>query len=913
MTGSEIMEENEILEEKDSTETGTMFPGAITVTPGVTSDQLDENSFLAQYGGTPSAPSIQGVPLTNGVAPDFNTWMSENGYDPDGDFAKAKSDLEYSFIQNNSRYGENAERLAQMGLSGAGVSDIYQLGAFNSYMSAQNDLAARRIDQNKAYRKEFNAVADTYQKNRATDKANAHNLGLQYYDTKNGEYVRQILTNQGYSSDIIDEVMNTLSTYDEASLPMIKQMAADDAAYEKYVNEYNASLQVDISNAYNYGLQYYNGNNEDQVAQWLSSMGYMDSVVNSAIEMLGRIDVSELPTVKQKATNRNKINDTIYNEWDGTEEGKTAVINKLLAAEFSEEDINAVFEENYGEGFDITTLKKYVSDDTKAAGIYSELMNSGAFKNFGNTDEEREFIKAQNPGISEHIWNKVFKLYRKGYKLTVEDWKELYIPQIIEKFNGENEQDLRDELRTNGVSADIIDQIINSALYKEDGTLKDKNKFPAWVERKNNESDAFNEVVRSVTNLYNGENEDEIREQLRSEYIESGVSPSEVDAKVDEVMNAALYKTDADGSFAVDEDGNYILKDKSNFSAWGEREKAEAAADEGTINELFVDYAESYTPNRKDSLSQLLEGAGYSGSVVTGLLDKLDAYYNSLPEKERPGYIDVDMLVGEVKSILVDEYGDTKKYTGSQAQKNAISGYLKGSGLYDEYYGQIIESLEKEFNNELNSGLSAMINGDHSAAVSYMDIIDAKTNGIVDEDTVDIVIGALSGFIGNSSSLNNAYSFVGASETEWKSCDDWEKVKTLFQTAQKLDKNYIGEAARKALCSNLIREWFNSNLSYMADENEAYEFKNQIEELKGLGLITKQVADMYITEINNAVVKDEPVAEQDPIKGKTVANNGQNFIEKNEEIFENFKSGDRTMIVGASSKSTKIGPYTTKN
>lgn len=265
------------------TETVTESPDA---TGGTVSGDAGGTVSEATGGTTiATAPQIEYIAQATTPRQTFEEWMSAGGYDPDGDFAKAKSDLEYNYMQNMSRFGENAERLAQMGLSGSGVSDIYQLGAYNSYLQSQNDLAARRIEQMREYRNQYSQYEQGWQSGYDTDVATAHNLGLQYYDGTNGEYVSQILKNQGFSQDVINKTLTTLGTYDVNALPTIKQRAADEAAKTEAFN--NA-----VSEGYAFVLDsgMYNGSNVSEVEQRLKNLNYTPE---QAAEIVRRLEADE--------------------------------------------------------------------------------------------------------------------------------------------------------------------------------------------------------------------------------------------------------------------------------------------------------------------------------------------------------------------------------------------------------------------------------------------------------------------------------------------------------------------------------------------------------------------------------------------------------------------------------------------
>ena len=279
--GIKTADKNKLIE--DDSENGAVVPGGTPITE-------TENNRVAALGGAQpplespiaTAPQIEYIAQATTPKQTFKEWMSAGGYDPDKEYADAKNNLEYEYMQANSKYGENAERLAQMGLSSSGVSDIFQLGAFNSYLQNENDLAARRIEQMREYRNRYSQYEQGWQSGYDTDVATAHNLGLQYYDGTNGEYVSQILKNQGFSQDVINKTLTTLGTYDVNALPTIKQRIADEAAKTEANNKA-------ITEGYAWALDNgaWNGNNAEELTQRLINLDYTEE---QAAEIIKRLE-----------------------------------------------------------------------------------------------------------------------------------------------------------------------------------------------------------------------------------------------------------------------------------------------------------------------------------------------------------------------------------------------------------------------------------------------------------------------------------------------------------------------------------------------------------------------------------------------------------------------------------------------
>ena len=288
--------------------------GVVTDEPGT----IDNNTSVTVPSGT--ALGISGVPLYSGAMSGFDDWMSENGYDPTKDYNDARAELEFDYETSMATYGRKAEELAQMGLTASGVSDIYQLGAFNSYLQAQNDLANKKITAMKQYRQEYNKLLKENQANFNTDKTNAYNVGLAMYNGQNIEEVRTNLTNQGYDASIIENVVSSLSALDPNTLPTVQQFNSD------------------VNAAYALGYEIYNGKNADEVYNKITAAGYSAEVAQAAKDKLTAIPESDwgnLPAVKGFQNTVDQAYAFGYELYNG--KNADEVYNKMIAKGFTAE------------------------------------------------------------------------------------------------------------------------------------------------------------------------------------------------------------------------------------------------------------------------------------------------------------------------------------------------------------------------------------------------------------------------------------------------------------------------------------------------------------------------------------------------------------------------------------------------
>lgn len=220
----------EIKEEEDE----VIIPGeeGVTGASGVT-------------GSTPPAYNMPQNTVAAPVAQDFDTWykanggMDEAGYyakydlDPDRDYQNTVNTLNYEYQTSMANYGEQAEKMYQMGLQNSGVSDIFQANAFSSYLGNMNQAAADRITARKKNKAAFEDYVagmkaqhgqyETGIKTEYDTKLNsALASALEIYNGYNLDSVLSQLGVAGYYTEIVQAVGEKLSGMDEASIKALK-------------------------------------------------------------------------------------------------------------------------------------------------------------------------------------------------------------------------------------------------------------------------------------------------------------------------------------------------------------------------------------------------------------------------------------------------------------------------------------------------------------------------------------------------------------------------------------------------------------------------------------------------------------------------------------------------------------------
>lgn len=147
----------------------------------------------------------------------YEEWMTANGFDPDTEYDNARAALEYDYQTSMATYGRRAEELAQMGLSNSGISDVYQLGAFNTYLANQNALANQKIAAKKKYRQDYEAYVNAFNAQEEAEIGNAATALIQSNYTQDRENsVRDLYRARGWSEEKIDKLIGQLNAYSSA-------------------------------------------------------------------------------------------------------------------------------------------------------------------------------------------------------------------------------------------------------------------------------------------------------------------------------------------------------------------------------------------------------------------------------------------------------------------------------------------------------------------------------------------------------------------------------------------------------------------------------------------------------------------------------------------------------------------------
>ena len=191
-------------------------------------------------GGTSisGAPSWETYKTNNGVMEEAD-WYAANALDPDVDYQNAVNTLNYEYQTSLATYGENAEKLRQMGLQNSGVSDIFQANAFSTYLANMNSAANARI----AAKKQNKALYNAY----ITEQKGGYNTYVQNWQTAVNDAVTAI-QQSGLTSESTDEAIRTaLQSYGvtDVSSDLIAQVKTRLGNVENVVKEENERVTED--------------------------------------------------------------------------------------------------------------------------------------------------------------------------------------------------------------------------------------------------------------------------------------------------------------------------------------------------------------------------------------------------------------------------------------------------------------------------------------------------------------------------------------------------------------------------------------------------------------------------------------------------------------------------------------------
>lgn len=195
----------------------------------------------------------------------YDDWAAINVKDTTADYKNAQAALDLNYRTEMATYGENAERMYQMGLSGSGVSDIYGANAYSAYLAASNDLKLRQIEEQKTNRQSWEKYRRDQEDESRLQHATAFSTFFDQYSedasgASNENALRAAMAAQGMSQAEVDAVMNDIKAY---------------WAGNESVRDANHKTVIDAGYATAYGL--FDEDNAEEVKQALIANGLSEA------------------------------------------------------------------------------------------------------------------------------------------------------------------------------------------------------------------------------------------------------------------------------------------------------------------------------------------------------------------------------------------------------------------------------------------------------------------------------------------------------------------------------------------------------------------------------------------------------------------------------------------------------------
>ena len=418
-------------------------------------NSLKDNANTINGGEVTSTPTAEPADVSgwekykadNGVLGEGD-WYAAQGLDPDRDYQDAVNTLNYGYQTAMSTYGENAEKMYQMGLTGSGVSDVFQANAFSTYLSNMNDAAAARI----AAKKQNKALYNAY----LSDEKGKYNQELKELNAQKEtkiqsalEYVNTQL-NAGYTDyNALTEQVKSIYGLTDADLTRVSgviETAATQAQEAKFNEALNDVRSLFTSES---GEWLYVGNEyQKQYALNTFKDKYGEDVIN---EVFARIEAD-------KKTEMEALTTDIVNIAPG----------ELRLDQAGIDDLKVMLENTAGNTEATAKLQNKVAGELNSALASEEGLKSG-YNVAGVTEDEWNAMSDAEKVTA--ILNKSSQLYKEGI-ITSEQWGAIAADHITTTMDSAREEKKKsewfDEKNDNRYSFAILETAADLALfYKE--------------------------------------------------------------------------------------------------------------------------------------------------------------------------------------------------------------------------------------------------------------------------------------------------------------------------------------------------------------------------------------------------------------------------------------------------------------
>lgn len=254
-------------------------------------------------------------------------------YDPTA-YRQTEAQIDYEWKKALSSYGQNAEYLAQMGLSGSGVSDAYASSAYAAMVKAKSQLKIDEINARKAARSEYAVYSDEFDQKQESNIVNAYNALISSGRLTGNEGSIQSLVselvNQGYTKYEAEEAAKRVRSLDPARFKSERTLNGYALIAGRYGETEEAKkAMVDTLKASGYGAT-----EIKRILKYAQDQydGAASTVTDE--EKLKTLGVSDIKTALELANTYEENEDV---------DSLQALYNMLVSAGYSEEQLEDIF------------------------------------------------------------------------------------------------------------------------------------------------------------------------------------------------------------------------------------------------------------------------------------------------------------------------------------------------------------------------------------------------------------------------------------------------------------------------------------------------------------------------------------------------------------------------------------------
>ncbi len=674
-------QENIVIDPKDEsvttgTETGTDGAETVTAGTGTVTTGTDTTGTTVAPAGVKFA-DVYGSPVSSSKLSQ-EAWAEREGYDIEGDFKNAAADLEYEYKTHLSTYGANAEKLYQMGLSNAGVSDIYGANAYSAYLSAMNDLNLEKIEQQRELKRLYSQYATNYDDTLNADATEAYNyiLSNNLWNGANADVVKNLLLNQGYGDETVYEAMRRLDAVDPSWLQNQRVMAAYNSVQQSYLgpesaehvksllsaagytdHEINAAMTLLESGykadqaaadkatfeankplAIQYALKNYNGTNKQTVLDYIKAT-YGDEMVAHVDSVLSGLSPETLTYLSDQTVL--SAAEKYSSQYVGNEESENSIKEKMRMNGMNEAQINAAMEiikSTYDANPDVIAAKEQET-------INEMLYQYGPAYNPESSEAIMQDMGIKDRNLALKIIRQLDENFRKNVAAGYNACKEMY-------NDGASIDQIKNDLEVSGYSKWEINEIVKR-LGMNGGAIRTQNV-----------KEAYSYIISN--NLYNGKNIENIKTQLEN---------LGYDAEVADEVVTMLSKLDMSE-----------YQNQDIFDAYT------------SISDMYKDIGYNGSDAQKKYIRDVL-GLVYDEDTIDRAIKLMDSgkavtdEYEAGQQELTDDQIKADG-VNAVKNLFYDAEGNYV-YDGSETAKASIRQRLRGSD-YEKYTDEIIAQMDAD-------------------------------------------------------------------------------------------------------------------------------------------------------------------------------------------------------------------------